>query len=357
MTALLVVLAIGFAYSMGAHYTGACMGMPHALRAISARRALILMAPLTLLGATFASHGVEHTVGHGLLSGAGLSVTGLVIVVGVAFGLTSLFNWLRIPTSTIQILVFSVIGAGLAANVAVQWDHISELAVIWALAPVVAGGLGYLLTNLLDLVPSVRVDARLTEQSLAGRRVDPTAQIATETAVPASGTDWAMTAGGWLAGSLVLVGALASFTMGSNDVANATGSLVGTGILGPLAAGLVGGLGLAAGVLTWGRPLLRRVAFDIVRVDRPMATAAQLVQAAVVLSAVAFGFFTSMNQALVGAMTGAGVFRGRNSVHAPILWGILRAWIIGPGAGIALAFALTKLAVAIAGGQDLLAGA
>jgi len=28
MTALLVVLAIGFAYSMGAHYTGACMGMP-----------------------------------------------------------------------------------------------------------------------------------------------------------------------------------------------------------------------------------------------------------------------------------------------------------------------------------------
>jgi len=71
VTVLLVVLAVSFAYSMGAHYTGACMGMPHALGAITAWRALMIMAPLTLLGATVASHGVEHTVGHGLLTGRG----------------------------------------------------------------------------------------------------------------------------------------------------------------------------------------------------------------------------------------------------------------------------------------------
>ncbi|MBO0693480.1 MAG: anion permease [Acidimicrobiaceae bacterium] len=354
MTALLVVLAIGFAYSMGAHYTGACMGMPHALHAISARRALLLMAPLTLIGATFASHGVEHTVGHGLLAGAGLSVAGLVIVVGVAFGLTSLFNRLRIPTSTIQILVFSVVGGGLAASVGIQWSRISELAVIWVLAPVVAGGLGYLLTKLLDVVPAVRIELHPSQQDTIVRNELPD---------PGSGVPQtprphrsAAAAAGWLATSLVLVGALASFTMGSNDVANATGSLVGTHTLGPLAAGLVGGLGLAAGVLTWGRPLLQRVAFDIVSVDRPMATAAQLVQAAVVLSAVAFGFFTSMNQALVGAMAGAGMARGRHSVHARTLVGILRGWFIGPGAGIALAYGLTRLALAIAGGHYLLAG-
>ena len=99
MTVLLVVLALGFAFSMGAHYTGACMGMPHALRAISARRALLVMAPLTLLGATFASHKVEPTVGHGLVAAPGLPVTGLVIVIGVAFGLTSLFNVVRLANS------------------------------------------------------------------------------------------------------------------------------------------------------------------------------------------------------------------------------------------------------------------
>ena len=73
VTALLIVLALGFAWSIGAHYTGAVMGMPHALKAIGAWQALILMAPLAFLGATFASHAVEERVGSGL-TGAPLSI-------------------------------------------------------------------------------------------------------------------------------------------------------------------------------------------------------------------------------------------------------------------------------------------
>ncbi len=336
MTALLVVLAIGFAFSMGAHYTGACMGMPHALGAIGARGALLLMAPLTLAGAALASHGVERTVGHELLAGPGLSTAGLVIVLAVAFGLTSLFNVARVPTSTIQILVFSVAGVGLAAGAGVRWATIGTLAAIWVAAPPAAGLLGYALTRVLDRVPAIRARARATGPAPAATAPGPAAA-----------------AGGPLAAALIAVGALASFTMGGNDVANATGPLVGAGVLGPLAAGLAGGAGLAAGVLSWGRPLLRRVAFDIVSVDRPMAAAAQLVQALVVLAAVAFGFFTSMNQALIGAMTGAAVARGRRAVHAGVLRGVLLGWLIGPGAAIALGFAAGRLAALSAGAHAL----
>ena len=50
MTAALIVLALAFAWSIGAHYTGAVMGMPHALHTIGAWRALLLMAPLTFDG-------------------------------------------------------------------------------------------------------------------------------------------------------------------------------------------------------------------------------------------------------------------------------------------------------------------
>ena len=324
---LLVVLAIGFAVSMGAHYTGACMGMPHALHAIRAWPALVVMAPLTLLGATFASHAVEHTVGHDLLGGGGLSVTGLVIVIGVAFALTSVFNVVKIPTSTIQILVFTVLGVGLAAGIGVHWRTIGTLAAIWVAVPVVAAGLGFVLTRMLDLLPSMRAGAANPH--------------------PAAG------AGGALATALVAVGALASFTMGSNDVANATGSLVGSGTFTALLAGLVGGLGLAAGVLTWGRPLLRKVAFDIVTVDRPMATAAQLVQALVVLAAVAFGFFTSMNQALIGAMAGTAAARGRHTVHRSTLLGVLRGWVVGPGAAVVLGYLLGLLVAATRGTHTL----
>src|SRR5581483_7272562 len=116
-------------------------------------------------------------------------------------------------------------------------------------------------------------------------------------------------------GALVLVGCLASFAMGANDVALASGALVGPGVLSARSAGTLCGVALALGVLIAGRGLLDRVAFDIVELDRTTATAAQFVQALVILVAVAFGYFTSMNQALVGAMAGAGVARGRHTVR------------------------------------------
>ncbi len=142
---------------------------------------------------------------------------------------------------------------------------------------------------------------------------------------------------------LVVVGGAASLAMGANDVSNATAVFLSTGFSGPFVAGLIGGIGLAVGVLTWGRPLLERVAFDIVKLDMPMATAAQLVQAVVVLTAVFFGYFTSMNQALVGAMAGAGFARGRETIDQDVIFGILRGWVIGPAAGAVLGFALASI--------------
>lgn len=297
MTALLIVLALGFAWSIGAHYTGAVMGMPHALRAIGAWQALLLMAPLAFLGATFASHAVEKRVGSGLTAGR-LSVTEQVVVIGVAFAVTTFFNRFRMPTSTIQILVFSVIGVALANGGGVRWSAIGHLVIVWAAAPIAAIGLGALFTVVLDHLPL----------------------------------------GGKIGTALVAMGAIAAFAMGANDVSNASGALVGTGTFSPLAAGAVGGAGIAVGVLTWGKPLLHRVAFEIVAVDRAMATAAQLVQAGVVLGAVAFGFFTSMNQALVGAMAGAGFARGRETVHLSTLLSILQGWVLGPSGALAAGY-------------------
>jgi PiT family inorganic phosphate transporter len=121
-------------------------------------------------------------------------------------------------------------------------------------------------------------------------------------------------------------------------------------VLGPSAAGQLCGAALALGVLVTGRGLLDRVAFDIVEVDRPTATAAQLVQAAVILVAVSFGYFTSLNQALVGAMAGAGAARSRQAVRRQTLVGILRGWAVGPPSSFALAL-LAALAVRAGGGS------
>jgi PiT family inorganic phosphate transporter len=301
---MLILLAVAFAWSMGAHYTGACMGMPHATGSIGLMPALWLMAPLTLLGATFLSHRVLFNIGHGILVATHLGTLTAISILAAAFVLTTLFTQRRVPTSTIQILVFSIIGAGLARGLAIHWGMVLRLVALWITAPFVAFALGYAFTKCLDLLPQL---ASSGNAGMIGR-------------------------------GLVIVGGAASLAMGANDVSNATAVFLTTGISGPLLAGALGGAGLAVGVLTWGKPLLERVAFDVVKVDMPMATAAQLVQATVVLTVVLAGYFTSMNQALIGAMAGAGVARGRETIDRKVIGGVIRGWILGPFAGVLLAY-------------------
>ena len=105
------------------------------------------MAPLAFLGATFASHAVEQRVGSGLTTSP-LSVSQEVVVIGVAFALTTVFQpGGRLPTSTIQILVFAVVGVALAAGRGIRWSAIGHLAIVWASAPVAALFLGALLAR------------------------------------------------------------------------------------------------------------------------------------------------------------------------------------------------------------------
>lgn len=152
-----------------------------------------------------------------------------------------------------------------------------------------------------------------------------------------------------MAVALVAVGATASFAMGANDVANASGALILSGSFSLFTAALLGGAGIAIGAFTWGRPLLQTVAFRIVRLDPTMALSAQLAQAAVILGAVAFGLFTSINQVLVGAMIGTGLARRRATLIGPAIRNILIGWGLGPISGLALGFLLGALVLGAGG--------
>jgi inorganic phosphate transporter, PiT family len=306
-----VVLSLAFAWSMGAHYTGAVMGMPYASRAIRAWPALVTMALLTLAGAALASHGVQQTVGLHVVDVRRVTVPMLIVVEAGAFLLTTVYTYAKVPTSTIQILVFCIVGTAVAARAAVNWTTIWHLAATWVAAPPLAAGLGFAFTRLLD---------RLAPRGWAWPRL------------------------------LVLVGVAAAFVLGANDVSNAVGVWSSVHLTTLAAAGLLGGLAMAVGALTWGRRILDRVAFDIVTVDLAMASAAQLVQALVVGLAVSQGLFTSMNQALVGAMAGAGLARGRETVHVGTLRGIVEGWAISPISGFALCFVLERGLLALGHG-------
>jgi inorganic phosphate transporter, PiT family len=360
---ILVVVVVAFAWNLGVHYTGAVMGMPFAARSIAEWPALLLIGVFTILGATFASGRVETTVGHSIINDRYVHVPDAIVIVLAAGALTMLYNYWKIPTSTIQILVFCIVGVGLAGGVPIHWNTIGALAVVWVVAPLIAFALGFLLTRLLDLLippaaAQAEAQAQLRLASADPKGAAPTALARwfpgvalarhlppeTRAAVAQSGRGAApgltLAALRWLPALLVAVGVFASFTLGANDVSNATGAFILTHLFSLTLAGLIGGVAMAVGALTWGRRILHTVAFDVVRMDLTMASAAQGVQALVVIVAAAQGYFTSMNQALIGAMAGAGFARGRETVQRKQILGILRGWAIGPLSGLALAFAL-----------------
>ena len=355
MTALLVVVALAFAWNLGAHYTGAVMGMPYAARSISLWPALALIAVMTVLGATFASGRVETTVGQQIISDQLVSKSDALAIVLAAGSLTMLYNYLRIPTSTIQILVFCVVGVGLAGNIPIHWTTIGKLAVVWVCAPCVAFGLGFLFTRLIDrMVPPRLTQAQAQQQLVAASSAERNQHwlaravpglLTAERPFPADPAPLPRSTVVLLRVLpllLVGVGIAASFVLGANDVSNATGVFI-THLYSLMLAGFLGGVAMAVGALTWGERILHTIAFDVVKMDLAMASAAQGVQALVVLIAAAFGFFTSMNQALIGAMAGTGFARGRETVQRKQLRGILRGWLIGPLSGLAVAAIIERL--------------
>ena len=344
---MLLLVVIYFAWNLGAHYTGATMGMPYAAGSVSLAPALVLIGVFAFLGASFASGRVEETVGFRIISANRVTISEAIVIVAAGGLLTTIYTYRKIPTSTIQILVFCVIGVGVAAAIPVAWDTVWHLALVWIFAPVVALGLGFGFTKLLDLLIPSHV-ARTQAEGQVSRSVrgwfPALARPVREAVLEQTQRAHQVQSGAMLAAVrilpflLLVVGIAASFVMGANDVANATGALIMTHRYSLMTAGMIGGAAIAVGAVTWGRRILRTVAFDVVNMDVSMATAAQGVQALVVLAAVSQGFFTSMNQALIGAMAGTGLARGRETVHRNEVAGIFLGWLIGPVSGFTLAF-------------------
>src|SRR5690242_8014891 len=95
---ILFVVVVAFAWNLGAHYTGAVMGMPYAARAIALWPALALIGALTIVGATFASGRVQTTVGEHIIADRFVTVPDAIVIVLAAGSLTMLYNYWKVPT-------------------------------------------------------------------------------------------------------------------------------------------------------------------------------------------------------------------------------------------------------------------
>ncbi len=297
-----------FAWSMGSHYTGSVMGTAYGSGVLSLRRALMLAAVFTLIGSVSASINVVDTYANVVSQAPAIDVAAAQLAAAVV---TTISTYLKLPTSTIQIYAFSLLGVVLVGGLPIHGASFSLSILGWIAGPLVALALGFLLAKL--------------------------------------GLGIARKGSKVLAWFLIAVAIYSSFILGSNDVSNAASSLVTAGMLSPRLAGLWGGFFMALGVLTWGQRLLGRIGHDILPLDVPLAGTAQLSKAISLSVINAFGYNASINQTIVGGLVGVGSAVARDKLDRKVLRNIVLNWTLSPLLGLSSA-ALASLTLHIAVG-------
>lgn len=307
--ALLFIASALFAWSMGSHYTGAVMGVAHGAGVLSLRRAQLLAAGAALVGSVVASINVIDTYANGLVTGA--TRVDVVAAQLAAALVTTLSTYFKLPTSTIQIYTFSLLGSALVDGLRIHAAGFGIVILFWAIGPLVALVVGFSLA---------RFGRAIAKR---GQRV--------------------------LTWFVIFASVYSSFTLGSNDVSNAASSLVTLHIFPVRLAGLYGGVFMALGVLTWGQRLIKRIGHDILRLDVPIAATSQLAQAVSITIINIIGYNASINQSIVGGLTGSGLAVARDKLNWVLLRNIVLNWTWSPVLGLTCSAVVTVILRAIFG--------
>ena len=143
---------------------------------------------------------------------------------------------------------------------------------------------------------------------------------------------------------MILSGIYGSYALGANNVANVTGIYVGAGVLSVEQASLIGGLSIAAGVMTFSRNVMMTVGKGLIPLNGVGAFVAVLSHAIVVHLYAQMGVPVSTSQAIVGAVMGVGVILQRK-MDLQKLFRILQAWIMTPVVSATATIVLIKIFV------------
>ena len=138
-------------------------------------------------------------------------------------------------------------------------------------------------------------------------------------------------------GGLLVVGVYGSYSLGANNVANATGIFSGQieGVTDQQLA-LFGGISIAIGVLTYSKRVMMSVGSGIMHLDAFTAFVSVSSMAVTVHIFAIIGVPVSTSQAIIGSILGIGFIRGVHTVKFKMLRNIGFGWLLTPAVSLIL---------------------
>ena len=274
---------------------------------IKYRTAVILTAVFLLMGAYFeGSKGIET---YGKL--ADLDINTAFIAALAAAITINVLTVMALPVSTSQAIVGSILAVGILRG-GLSYRILIKVMLSWILSPIGAAIISYTLYRILGW---------LLEGKVKNIRV------------------WSL----MMKVGFFAVGIYGSYTLGANNVANATGVFVKSGMITIKTAALIGGLSIGLGVLTYSKGVMFTVGKKITELNDFGALIAVLGQDITVHIFTWIGVPVSTSQAIVGAVLGVGLVKSSKALNLRVLGKIGIGWISTPVASLVIGFIILHL--------------
>lgn len=310
----LVALSILFALNMGGSGIAPVFSAEYGAGVISKKAACLLFAFFVLLGAYFLGFRVVRVISGGLINQDLINITaGIIIFTATTISLF-LSNLFKIPASTSQITVFSIVGYGFFYG-SVKWDIFKMMIPLWLVLPVLSFIFSYFLGKY--LYPKIK---------------------------------------NWSHKSIkfwdIATSCYTAFSIGSNNVANASGVLEGAGVLSSKAATFMLAPFFGAGGFLLGRGNLESIGKKVTVLDLVSAGLISLITGTLLIAASLIGLPQSLVQLNAFSIFGFGVAqkgKGMRKLGRRVIKKSFIIWTASPALGFTISFLMTYLMNRVAG--------
>ncbi len=398
------------AWGIGANDVANAMATSIGARAVTVKQALLIAAVFEFAGAVLAGGEVTGTIRKGMVDASLLVEQPELLVFGMLASLLAAGVWLFVashkgwPVSTTHSIVgaivgFAVVGIGVDS---VKWAKVGAIVASWVASPLIAGTLAFIIFTSVQ-----RLILRHEDPLARARKYVPfyifltvfTMTLVTlfkglkHVGVEMSTRDCYLLAFafGLAAGVIgrflvmrikpnrkaekkfsyftvervfavlmVVTACSMAFAHGSNDVANAIGpvaavlSVAQSGTVGQQSAVsiwvlLLGGVGIVAGLATYGRRVIQMVGRNITELTPSRGFAAELAAASTIVVASGTGIPVSTTHTLVGAILGVGMARGIAAIDLRVVGRIFLSWLVTIPVGAVLSIIFFFILRAVVG--------
>jgi phosphate/sulfate permease len=332
MIILFLTSGLFLGWSLGANDAANIFGSAVGSRMVSFRKAAIIASVFVILGAVIQGAGASNTLGKlGAVNAIGGSFT-----VALAAAITVyLMTKFALPVSTTQAIVGAIIGWNLFTGNHTDSITLTQIVSTWVSGPVIGAVFAILLYIILKAIKKNSSIHLIRFES-------------------------------YIRTGLIIVGAFGAYSLGANNIANVMGVFIPAFNLRDLDLGLftlssdlqlflLGGLAIAAGILTYSKKVMETVGNNIVELSSEAALVTVLAQSLVLFifssswlssTFVKIGLPPipmvpiSSSQVIIGCVIGIGLHKGVRNINFRLLGEISAGWVATPVFSGLLAFFL-----------------